>query len=150
MADKSKTVGRRSLKKSLSLLEHSGVDIPALQAVAASAHEFSTTFGGQCTKQANIQTNIDANPTKPAPLCTWALQNPFNWRSADSDCVNAAIVNAVEARAKDCLAQSACVQEHKMGHRGQCWLGCVLTASAMQAGEVAMESSFNTTSKCAL
>eukprot|EP01045_Picozoa_sp_COSAG04_P012736 COSAG04_NODE_870_length_9725_cov_3.580303_2_plen_183_part_00 len=106
------TVGRRTGTQTLgavgdALTEGLAAGVGMLRALAAEAHEYSTTAGGKCSEGAGAaghHQNPDPgskgdSPSSPfAGVCTWApATSPSEWRSAEAACVERAVLAAVEA-----------------------------------------------------
>ena len=107
----------------------------ALRALAVSAHEFSTTAGGRCSEDEEAKDSVDSFlGTDDSPfkgVCTWSLESSSHaLRSADADCLEAAMLTAAEAAAENCLAQMA-TGETVRGSPG--WIGCVAGGEAVKA-----------------
>ena len=111
-SDDSIAVGRRSLK--------SAEGLPAeLAAVAAASNEYSTTAGGQC-----------ASDAADGDVCTWAA-SAGPWVSADADCVEAAVRQAVQA-AQAVGQAAAAAGEAALGLAFAPGSACLLGDSAAQ------------------
>ena len=86
-SDSSVAVGRKSMKQAAVA---AGEPVPAsLVTLAAAAHVFSTTAGGDCDGL--------GNPAAPDGLCTWSAASMSSWVSADAECVEEFVVTAVKA-----------------------------------------------------
>lgn len=150
VADNALTVGRHSLahaaSSSLSAISATAVaSAEALRALAVSAHEFSTTAGGRCSEDEEAKDSVDSflgkddSPFKG--VCTWSLESSSHaLRSADADCLEAAMLTAAEAAAENCLAQMA-TGETVRGSPG--WIGCVAGGEAVKAAEHRLFEAFD-------